>query len=115
VAIIECWKVYVLTKNKNSLVLDHHSSAGDGCTMMVHIKFKLNFLEDAAATNQNRRRMDIVDMHRLLGQAGESKVCGMAKYLGIQLHGKMQGCEHCNVSKAQRKKIPKEMSSTGWK
>jgi transposase InsO family protein len=102
-------KKYVLTKNKNTLVFDRHSSAGDGCTMMVHIKPRPSSIEDAAAaTNLDRRRMDIVDMHRLLGHAGEAKVRDMAKYLGIQLHGKMQGCEHCKVSKAQRKKIPKE-------
>jgi hypothetical protein len=28
--------------------------------------------------------------------------------MGIQLYGKIQGCEHCNVCKAQRKKIQKE-------
>jgi hypothetical protein len=102
-------KKYVLTKKNYTLVFDRHSSAGDGCTMMVHIRPRPNsFAGAAAATSLDRRRMDIVDLHRLLGNAGEVKERDMAKYLGIQLHGKMQGCEHCNVSKAQRKKIKKK-------
>ena len=105
-------EVIVLKKNNVTVKFDRISKAGDGNTMSVCIQPKEdeNSPEEAnaAATNQNRKLINVNDMHRLLGHIGENKTRSMAKHMGIKLVGKLNECEYCILAKAKRKKIPKE-------
>ena len=61
-----------------------------------------------AATNENRKRMHIEDFHRLLGHPSEAKTRDTATWMNIELFGRLDKCEACNLGKPKRKKIAKE-------
>jgi Reverse transcriptase (RNA-dependent DNA polymerase) len=101
---------FILTKDGTKINFDRKTNAGDGHTMMVFIEPKSKNLPEetaSAATNLNAKRMNINDLHRLLGHPGDAKVKEMAKYMNIMLIGKLETCEFCKLSKAKRTKIPK--------
>lgn len=75
-------EVIVLKKNDVVLKFDHMTKAGDGNTMSMCIEPKINnnktkdLPENAnyAASNLNRKAMDINDLHRLFGHMNEINV-----------------------------------------
>jgi hypothetical protein len=67
-------EILVLTKHGRKIKFDRKSRSGEGSTMSVIIEpLEVSLESMNTATNENRRRMYIGDLHRLLGHAGEAK------------------------------------------
>ena len=99
----------MLVKANQEMIFDKKYKAGDGFTMGVEIEpIGEEISQVCAATNENRKRMHIEDFHRLLGHPSEAKTRDTATWMNIELFGRLDKCESCNLGKAKRKKIAKE-------
>ncbi len=98
----------MMVKGNHEIIFNHRYKAGDGFTLGIEmVPIRKQFGQACAATNENRKTMNIEDFHRLLGHPGEEKTKETAKWMNIELKGKLESCESCDLSKSKRKKISK--------
>jgi hypothetical protein len=101
-------KALMMVKGNHEIIFNHRYKAGDGFTLGIEmVPIRKQFGQACAATNEKRKTMNIEDFHRLLGHPGEEKTKETAKWMNIELKGKLDSCESCDLSKSKRKKISK--------
>ena len=61
----------------------------------------------ATLTLEAGSKVDIDDLHRILGHPGEESLRLTAKAREIELKGKLEACEFCKVSNSRQKDVPK--------
>jgi hypothetical protein len=95
----------ILKKGKSVIKFDSKFKGGN----TVSVNILPNLPEQAKVmTIENRKRMDINDVHRILGHPGELLLRNTAKKMNIELTGKLTTCEYCDLSKSKKTKINKD-------
>jgi hypothetical protein len=102
-------KVITLSKNGTVIKFDHVKPSGSGNTAEIEIVPNVEFARAAGEVTTNREKMDVNELHRLLGHPGERKTraTGTGDSLNLELTGKFETCEDCVKGKAKQKNIEK--------
>ncbi len=102
-------QMLILSDGTKKIIFDRQVHAGEGNSMTIKIKPNESVETESAhaATNTDRKTMNVDDLHRLLGHPGEAKIRESAKHMNVNLVGTLTPCVHCNLSKIRQVPIPK--------
>jgi hypothetical protein len=97
----------ILTNGSCRVKLDRKLSNFNDHTMTVYIEPINNESMCVSCTTEERKKMEVNDLHALLGHVGEAKLRDTAQAINITLTGKFEDCEYCGVAKEKLKRIDK--------
>ena len=101
-------KTLILKKGKAEIIFDKQVKTPRGFLLATELTILLPTENLAMAALEPGKKVNIQEMHELLGHPHIQAVRATAKNMGIELTGKFQECEDCALAKARRLEIPKE-------
>jgi hypothetical protein len=97
----------VMKLTKNSLTIGFDQKVKASTTDLLGVKF-LRAIPEAAMTNlQPGTKVKTTTLHYQLGHPSEAVTRATAKYMDVNVTGKLETCENCAMGKAKQKNVPK--------